>query len=107
MTTLLSAPPEHETQTPVLLSLLADVRPVAPARWPRLVSVCAGACRLRVQRVDVTERGDVAERLGVTTVPTLMLVKDRQVVAQLEGKITQQQIRDTFLPHLQREGRAA
>ena len=108
MATLVNAPPEHETQTPVLLFFYSPTS--GPSRRLDGLVSCLYVrerARLRVQRVDVSERRDVAERLGITTVPTLMLVKDRQVVAQLEGKITQQQIRDTFLPHLQREGRAA
>lgn len=42
--------------------------------------------RLRVSRVDVEERPEVAERLGVSQVPTLVLVSDRKVVARLEGR---------------------
>ena len=63
--------------------------------------------RLRLAKVDVSERRDVADRLRVTTVPTLMLVKDSRVVAQLEGRVTGQQIRDTVLPHLDSERQAA
>ncbi len=56
--------------------------------------------RLHLRRVNVNTYRDTAERFRVKTVPTLMLVKRRRVVAQLEGKVTGQQIRDAMLPHL-------
>ena len=94
MTSLLNTPPEHETPdaaAPVLL--LADVRPVAPTRRPRPCLYVRERARLRLQKVDVSERGDVADRLRITTVPTLVLVKGSRVVAQLEGGVTGQQTR--------------
>ena len=42
--------------------------------------------RLRVTRVDVDERPDLAERFRVGVVPTLVLVKAKRVVARLEGR---------------------
>jgi thioredoxin-like negative regulator of GroEL len=42
--------------------------------------------RLRIRRVDVDARPDLAERFGVETIPTLVLVKDRRVVERLEGR---------------------
>ena len=56
--------------------------------------------RMRLRKIDVSTSQDIAERLRIKTVPTLVLVKSRKVVAQLEGKVTGQQIRDTVLPHL-------
>jgi thioredoxin 1 len=42
--------------------------------------------RLRVRSVDVDSRPDLAERFGVTDVPTLVLVKDRRAVERIEGR---------------------
>jgi len=56
--------------------------------------------RLRLRMVNVDVCRDIAERFRVTTVPTLMLVKGRRVVARLEGKVTGQQIDEAMLPHL-------
>ena len=42
--------------------------------------------RLRVSRVDIDEHPDLAERLEVTEVPTLVLVSGRKPVARLEGR---------------------
>ncbi len=62
--------------------------------------------RLRLRTVDVDSNRDIAERFRVTTVPTLMLVKDRRVVVRLEGRVTGRQIDEAILPHL-RTGQAA
>ena len=56
--------------------------------------------RLRVIRVDVEDRGDLAERFGVTTVPTLVLVKDKRVVERLEGRASAPAIERMLAPHL-------
>jgi thioredoxin 1 len=56
--------------------------------------------RLRLRMVNVDACKDIAERFKVEMVPTLLLVKDRRVVARLEGKVTGQQIDDAMLPHL-------
>src|SRR6476659_10204892 len=41
--------------------------------------------RLRVTRIDVDKKPEVAERFSVDTVPTSVLVKDKRVVTRLEG----------------------
>jgi thioredoxin 1 len=42
--------------------------------------------RLRLTRIDIDERPDLAARFGVEDVPTLMLVCDRRIVERLEGR---------------------
>lgn len=44
--------------------------------------------RLRVTRVDVDERPDLADRFEVEDVPTLVLVCERRVVERLEGRVS-------------------
>jgi thioredoxin-like negative regulator of GroEL len=56
--------------------------------------------RLQLRRVDVHASRKAAERFRIRTIPTLVLIKGQRVVAQLEGKVTGQEIRDTVLPHL-------
>ena len=56
--------------------------------------------RLRLRKIDLSEQSAIAEKLSVTTVPTLVLVKGRRIVAQLEGKVTGRQLRDAVVPHL-------
>jgi thioredoxin-like negative regulator of GroEL len=44
--------------------------------------------RLRVKRVDVDERPDLAKRFKISEVPSLALVQQKRVVARLEGRST-------------------
>lgn len=56
--------------------------------------------RLRVTRVDVDRRPDLAERFAVTEVPTLVLVKDKRAVARLEGRTSAPRIERMLEPFL-------
>ena len=56
--------------------------------------------RLRVKRVDVDARPDLAARFRVDVVPTLVLVKDRRVVCRLEGRTSAPRIEAMLEPHL-------
>jgi thioredoxin-like negative regulator of GroEL len=62
-----------------------------PAR--RMESLLAHIARkergaLRVKKVDVDERPDVAKRFSVGEVPSLALVSGKRVVARLDGRST-------------------
>ena len=59
--------------------------------------------RVRVKRVDVDVRPDLAARIGVTEVPTVVLVRDRRVVERLEGRASAPQIERMLEAHLERE----
>jgi thioredoxin-like negative regulator of GroEL len=54
---------------------------------------------LSVLEVDADENPSFVQRLGVKTVPTLVLVKDRRVVGRLEGRVTGRQIDALIRPH--------
>jgi thioredoxin-like negative regulator of GroEL len=74
-----------------------------PAR--RMESLLAHIARkeratLRVRRVDVDERPDVAKRFRIAEVPSLALVKGKKVVARLEGRSTAPKIESMIDPHL-------
>jgi len=56
--------------------------------------------RVRLTRVDIDERPDLAERLGVETVPTLVLVRNRRVVERLEGRASIPRIEAMLDEHL-------
>jgi thioredoxin 1 len=80
-----------------------------PAR--RMESLLAHIARkerdaLRVRRVDVDERPDVAKRFRIAEVPALALVKDKRIVARLEGRSTQPKIESMIDAHL-RNGQSA
>ena len=59
--------------------------------------------RLRVRRIDVDARPELAERFRVGVVPTLVLVKDKQVVDRLEGRMSAPRIEAMLEPHLEAE----
>ena len=56
--------------------------------------------RLRVTRVDVEDRPELARRFGVREVPALVLVKDRRAVARLDGRTSAPRIEQMLEPHL-------
>jgi thioredoxin-like negative regulator of GroEL len=55
---------------------------------------------LRVRRVDVDERPDVAKRFRIAEVPSLALIKGKRVVARLEGRSTAPKIESMIDSHL-------
>jgi thioredoxin-like negative regulator of GroEL len=56
--------------------------------------------RLRVIQVDVDQRTDLAEKLRVESVPTLVLVVDRKAVARLDGRASAPKIEAMLDEHL-------
>ena len=56
--------------------------------------------RLRVNKVDVDDRPDLAERFRVDQVPALALVVDRRVVSRLDGRATAPRIESMLAPYL-------
>ena len=56
--------------------------------------------RLRVSKVDVDDRPDLAERFRVKQVPSLALVVERRVVSRLDGRATAPRIESMLEPHL-------
>jgi len=59
--------------------------------------------RLRVTEVDIDKQPELAERFGITTVPTLALVKDGRVVGRLEGRVSAPRIEALLEQHLEDE----
>lgn len=57
--------------------------------------------RLRVSRIDVDASPEIAEKLKVEKVPTLVLVKDKRPVARLEGRVSAPQIERMIAPYLE------
>lgn len=93
----------HSNQNglPVLLFFTASTS--GPAR--RMESLLAHLARkergrLRIARIDVDESPDWVDRLKVTGVPTLVLVKERRPVGRLEGRASAPQIERMIAPHL-------
>ena len=59
--------------------------------------------RLRVSKVDVDERPDLAQRFRVDQVPSLALVVDRRLVSRLDGRATAPRIESMLEAHLGEE----
>jgi thioredoxin-like negative regulator of GroEL len=62
--------------------------------------------RLVVRRVDVEERPELAERFQIDEIPTLVLVKEKRVVARLAGRASAPKIERMLEPHLEPEAAA-
>jgi thioredoxin 1 len=57
--------------------------------------------RLRISRIDAAASPEWVERLSVTQIPTLILLKDRKPVERLEGRVSAPQIERMLAPHLE------
>jgi thioredoxin-like negative regulator of GroEL len=56
--------------------------------------------RLRVSKIDVDERPELAERFRVEQVPSLALVVEKRVVSRIDGRATAPRIESMLEPHL-------
>ncbi len=56
--------------------------------------------RLRVSKVDIEDRPDLAERFRVGQVPSLALVVERRVVSRIDGRATAPRIETMLEPYL-------
>jgi thioredoxin-like negative regulator of GroEL len=56
--------------------------------------------RLRVARIDAEAQPEWIDRLKITEIPTLVLIKDRRPVARLEGRVSAPQIDRMIAPYL-------
>jgi thioredoxin len=57
--------------------------------------------RLRVLAVDVDSRPDLADKFGVASVPVLVLVKGRRMLARIDGRASAPAIERMLEPHLE------
>jgi thioredoxin-like negative regulator of GroEL len=60
--------------------------------------------RLRIRKVDVDERPDIAERFRISEVPSIALVRRKRVVARLEGRSTAPKIEALLDEHREEGG---
>ena len=88
-------------QIPTLLFFTRETS--GPAR--RMESLLAHLARkergrLRITRIDVTASPEWVDRLSVTQVPTLILLKDRRPVERLEGRVSASKIERMLAQYL-------
>ena len=91
----------EESSTPLLVFFTTTRS--GPAR--RMESLLAHLARkergrLRISRIDADASPEWVERLSVTDIPTLVLIKERRAVARLEGRVSAPQIERMLEPHL-------
>ena len=58
--------------------------------------------RLRVSRVDAEKAPKLSERLGITEVPTLVLLVDKKPVDRIDGRANAPQIERLLAGHVDR-----
>jgi thioredoxin len=63
--------------------------------------------RVRIMRVEVEQQPELAEKFRVTAVPTLVLVKRKQVAERLEGRASAPKIEAMLARHLPAPAAAA
>jgi thioredoxin-like negative regulator of GroEL len=57
--------------------------------------------RLKVVQVDVEQRPEIADKLGVATAPTLVLLRGTQAIARIEGRASAPRIERMLEEHLE------
>jgi thioredoxin-like negative regulator of GroEL len=55
---------------------------------------------LKVAKVDFADRPDLAERFGVTSAPTLLLLDDLVEMSRIEGRATLPDMKSAFDTHI-------
>jgi thioredoxin-like negative regulator of GroEL len=63
--------------------------------------------RVRIRRVDVDANPELAERFGITVIPTLVLVRGKHAVGRIEGRASAPRIERLLAEHLTPELAAA
>ena len=90
-----------KNEQPILVDFWAawcqPCKVVAPA-LAQLAEELAG--RVLVAKVDVDENGDLANRFGIRSIPTLVVFKGGKVVDQMIGAAPKEQIRRLLEKHV-------
>ena len=96
-------------QSPPLLLFFTTARSGPARRMESLLAHLARKerTRLRISKIDVDDHPEWVERLNVTEIPTLVLVKDRKPVERLEGRVSAPQIERMIAPYLGAKEEAA
>jgi thioredoxin-like negative regulator of GroEL len=99
----------NDSDTRTLLLFFSSARSGPSRRMESLLAHIARKerHRLRVMQIDVDERRDMAEKLGVTAAPTLVLVREKQLVARIEGRASAPRIEEMLERHLDEAAAAA
>lgn len=86
-----------QSTTPVLIDFWAEwcmpCKMVAPL-IDQIASQYAG--KLKVGKVNVDEESELANRFGIISIPTLLVIKDGQVVRQRVGALPKHELENLF-----------
>ncbi len=86
-----------QARGPVAVDFYQATCPPCRVLEPRLERVAqAYRGRLPVYRVDIDRDLQVAERFGVMSIPTVLVVRAGKEVERLDGLITEAQLRQAF-----------
>lgn len=86
-----------QARGPVVLDFYQATCPPCRALEPVLERVARDfAGRVAVYRVDIDRDPTVAERFGIDSLPTVLMVRDGREADRLDGLVTESQLRDTF-----------
>ncbi len=90
-----------EVAEPVLVDFWAEwcgpCKLLAPALEQISVEM---AGRARIAKVNVDDNGDLANRFGIRSIPTLMVFKGGRVVDQIVGNVPKEHIRRLLEKHV-------
>jgi thioredoxin 1 len=85
------------SEGPIALDFYQASCPPCRLLEPRLERVARDyEGRLRVYRVDIDRDLPVAQRFGIMSIPTILLLKGGQELESLDGLITEQDLRAAF-----------
>lgn len=86
-----------QSTTPVLIDFWAEwcmpCKMVAPL-IDQIASQYAG--KLKVGKVNVDEESELSNRFGIISIPTLLVIKDGQVVRQRVGALPKHELENLF-----------